>query len=119
MRSCFRRLPALGLGLLLLAGPALALPKGTALLGGDLSAWKLVGKRISQIEGRSVDVQGQGFSQALGAACTGAYDFIWDAQWAADTTAPMKKGDVILLSFWARAPHSLKESGDGRSQAVL
>ncbi len=119
MPPIFRRLPALGLGLLLLAGQAWALPQGAPLLSPDLSAWKLVGKRISQIQGQVADVQGQPFTQALSAACAGAYDFIWDAQWAADTTAPMKKGDVILLSFWARAPHSLKESGDGRSQAVL
>jgi GH35 family endo-1,4-beta-xylanase len=121
MRFYFRRLPALILAMgLLLAGRApAALPKGAPLLGDDLSAWKLVGNRIGQIKAGVAEVKGQDFGQALSVACTGAYDFIWDAQWAADTTGPVRKGDIILLSFWARTPHSLKESGDGRSQAVF
>ena len=81
------------------------LPKGTPVLGDDpLGAFKLGGQAArADAESRTVAVEGQPFDKALRLTTRKLPARIYHIQVAAPTTAPVKRGDVLLATFAVRA----------------
>ena len=91
---------------------AAALPPATALLTQGLQSFKPYGKDMGQIRIDEVAVTGQPFAAALrvdipGRPAGGAQNGL-----VAQLTEPLKKGDVLWLSFKARRLDSKRETGE-------
>lgn len=86
---------------------ALSLPRsGIPVLPGDGSTLLLIGSDSAAARVSTVPVQGQAFKQALRAQTVREPDTLSSAALSARTLAPIKKGDVLLATFWLRCTES-------------
>ncbi len=81
--------------------PGTPLPPGTSLLGG-MAAFKVNGE-AAKVEVSSVPAEGQPFKDALRAEIKLASNSEWTVQLQAPTSAPVKKGDAVLATFYVRS----------------
>jgi endo-1,4-beta-xylanase len=67
----------------------------------------------------TIEVDGMSFDRAMRVTVLKRPDNPWNVLLAVQTAGPIEKGDVCLLSFWARGPQSENESGDALARAFL
>ncbi|TVR68230.1 MAG: hypothetical protein EA408_13755 [Marinilabiliales bacterium] len=60
-----------------------------------------------------IAVEGLPFSRAVRVTTGSGVTNMWDAQLAFEAKQGITKGDVILISFWARTLESVQETGEG------
>lgn len=102
----------------LLAAIAHAQPKGEAFFEGEPKQFQLTGSGASKATAKPIKIAGQPFEKGWRVEVrekVGDYH----AQLAAPLPAGLKKGDVILLTAWARLIDTADESGEGRVGFVL
>lgn len=95
-----------------------ALPAGQTLLGRD-DAWTLVGQVGQAVKVEKVAVSGQPFTQALRISSSATYARSYDVQLKAACPVAVKKGDVVLATFWGRTIESREETGETRTAFVF
>lgn len=66
-----------------------------------------------------VKVEGQPFTEAIRAEVRARSDQPWDVQLGARTVAPVRKGDVLLATFYFRTEWAPQESGEGQTEFVF
>lgn len=97
------------------AAPKAAPAGGVALLGNDpianFSSWGPEGSVVS----KTVDVQGQPFKRAFQVQTAKLPKNYWEAGFGADTVLPVKAGDVVLMTLYARALKGQAETGEARA----
>lgn len=90
------------------------LPPGEPVLPADsLSAFHFNAPEYSKME--VVPVKGQKFAQAVRVASIKRPDHVWNVQISAKSIGDVKKGDVLLATFWLRCV----ESATGEANAVF
>lgn len=101
--------------------PASPPPAGVALLGADITVFKpgiyVADKSTARIE--SVTVQGRAFTQALRLTALAPSSDAWKLGVNFPTIAPVKKGDILWVTFESRRIKSLKESGEAVATATF
>lgn len=92
---------------------------GTALLAEPtLDRLELQGDtRLARVS--TVAVEGQPFDRALRAESVGGADEAWSVQVGARLGEPIQYRDVLLLTFYLRAPKPRGEAGEGQTEVVL
>lgn len=91
---------------------------GTPVLAADgVLAFKLAGA-TNKVDVAVIDVAGQPFDKALQATIKEAGQSAWEVQVTSPTTAPVKKDDSLLASFYARVEKP-QESGGGETEFVF
>ncbi len=91
---------------------------GSALLGPEGAlAFKLAGA-TSKVDVAVIDVTGQPFDKALQATIKEPGTSAWEVQITSPTTAPVKKDDSLLATFYARVEKP-QESGAGETEFVF
>jgi len=83
-----------------------------------LSAYQLEGEK-KKVSLTTVPVDGQPFSQALRASILEGSGSEWNVQLVAGNAAPVDKGDVILATFYLRAPTPPREAPLGQTELVF
>ncbi len=101
------------------AAQTLALPGGASLLPNDLSTVKSYGQGAQTFEALTVPVQGQNFREALRLSTLSTPENYWDYGSTIPLIAPVKKGDVLWVSLWARRLTSVKESGEAQFELAF
>ncbi|HVF85078.1 MAG TPA: hypothetical protein VM821_03790, partial [Abditibacteriaceae bacterium] len=92
---------------------------GVSVLGADtMSVLQLSGATESGTV-TPVAVQGQPFSRALRLQTLKRPANEWSLQIGAPNTQAVKKGDVLLASFWARAIQGQAETGEARTSVIF
>lgn len=99
---------------------AQATPKGDILLPADTSSFTLAGSAKQKAELKVVDVSGQPFKKAWRVTVKERVGGEYNVQFVAPIQPPqLAKGDVVLMSGYARMIDSADESGEGRFSFVL
>lgn len=65
-------------------------------------------------QARVVRVQGRPFGKAMRITTVRRTPDFWNVQYGAPTRAPVERGDVALVTFWARCIESSHEDGEAR-----
>lgn len=86
--------------------------------GGGLAAFRVAGA-AERVATRVVDVTGQAFPQALRVEIKESSTNVWDVQLAAASQSAVKRGDVLLASFWFRTEYIPVESGEAEAELVV
>ncbi len=84
-------------------GPEYAGIKGVSLLGSDPLAQLKPFRNTDQFTATRFEVSGQPFKQAVRVTNTKQPDAMWDMQLRGKGTAPVRKGDKLLLTYWVRS----------------
>ena len=94
---------------------------GVALLPDEAlgTARRSPGNDASVARFETIEVAARPFVRALRATTVQQPRQSWDIQVVMQTTGPVRKNEVCLLSFWARGPASQDESGDAWINAFL
>ncbi len=93
---------------------------GISLLPGDaLSAMRLNIRDKSLGHGEIIEVEGLPFARAMSVSTVETPSNAWGIQFTGRANGAIEKGDVCLLSFWIRGPHSEDESGDAVARASV
>src|SRR5690349_15751004 len=101
--------------LALLAAPAgAALPPAMPVIERDPARLA-----VSGADHQLVPVTGQPFAQAIRVAVKQRQANVWNAQLRAPITAPVKRGDVLLMTFWMRAVSTGAEAGEVAANAIF
>lgn len=95
-----------------------ALPPGVALLG-DVKSFRAGGASSDVLTMTPVDVPGRSFGRALRVTTSRRPANAWAAQLTTKTTGAMKRGDAVLIRFWARAHQGQAETGEARSTVIV
>ena len=90
------------------AQPRKPLPPGVAVVGDPLAALAESGKAVRDLELSVVAAEGQPFAKALRLETKKRPARSYDIQVRAANTMPVKKGDILLATFWARAVRPAK-----------
>lgn len=94
-----------------------ALPAAPSVIdSAGIDAFKLNGAGASA---KTVPVEGQAFSSAIHIHTTTKPAKPYAIQFAARTTGPIKKGDVLLATFWARGIEHSPDADESRTEFVL
>ena len=94
-----------------------ALPDAPSVIDpAGLDAFKLNGAGASA---KTVPVEGRAFSSAIQIRTTTKPEKPYSIQLTAKTTGPIKKGDVVLATFWARGIEHSAEADEARTEFVL
>ena len=91
------------------------LPRGKSAISNDLKTFKLRGKHQDWGKISFVNVNGMPFKKALRIETFKSPKKEWDVQLSARNKILLKRGDIILVSFYARTIKSENESGTGQS----
>jgi endo-1,4-beta-xylanase len=90
------------------------LPEAAYPLGEDATAQLAAfGDERGLLRTRPVEVEGMPFKQALEIEVTGTAKYVHQASLAAPTAEPVRKGDILFLSFYTKCIRSEDESGQG------
>jgi len=82
---------------------AAPLPRGIAVVADPIAALAESGKGVGGLELSLVAVEGQPFAMALRLKTLRRPRRVYDIQIRARNTAAVRKGDVLLATFWVRA----------------
>ena len=96
-----------------------ALPAATELLPTDLATFKSYGQAPEKSAVERVPVEGQTFSEALQLTTLAPPPNYWDYGSTIPLLAPVKAGDVLWVSLWARRVTTLKESGEAQIELAF
>lgn len=99
--------------------PDKVLPDNVPLIEPDPALFRMQGSAAGDAEVRTIDVQGQPFSKALRVEVKQRPKAEYEMQLAAPVAGPLRKGDVVLLTAWARTIESRDETAEGRLGLVL
>lgn len=91
-------------------------PGATDMIADAVSNFSRVG---SQGTVRLVDADHPQFNKAIEVNVTSQPDNYWNFQVQFKTVEALEKGDVCLVSLWARCTHSKSESGEGLFTAII
>ncbi len=91
-------------------------PGGTDMIADAISNYSRVG---SQGTVSVVNVDNENFNKAIKVNVTSLPDNYWDFQVQFKTVTALEKGDVCLLSLWARCTYSTSESGEGLFTPII
>lgn len=83
-------------------GPEYGGVKGVSLLGDDPFTFLQPFRNLDKFELTRFTVEDQPFTQGLRIAVREAVPAVWDMQLRAKCPLPLKKGDVLLLTYWMR-----------------
>ena len=94
-----------------------ALPDAPSVIDpAGLDAFKLNGAGASA---KTVPVEGWSFSSAIQIRTTTKPEKPYSIQLTTKTTGPIKKGDVLLATFWARGVEHSASADEARTEFVL
>ena len=96
-----------------------ALPAATELLPTDLATVKSYGQGPEKSAAEIVPVQDQTFNEALQMTTLAPPPNFWDYGSTIPLIAPVKAGDVLWVSLWARRVTTLKESGEAQIEVAF
>lgn len=91
-------------------------PGGTDMIADAIANYTRVG---SQGTVSLVNVENQPFNKAIKVNITSLPDNYWNFQVQFKTVTALEKGDVCLLSLWARCTYSTSESGEGLFTPII
>jgi len=93
---------------------------GVSMLGDDpFMPLKVGGKAAGQVEVESVATTGQPFTRALRLRTTRRPNLPYDVQLAGSALSGVKKGDVLLATFYVRTLQGQAETGEARTEFVF
>jgi len=92
---------------------------GTALIGAKGTRELVVTGDEKKVKLSWVPVESQPFKEALRAEILSPSANNWDVQVHTLTTAPVKRGDVLLATFYFRTEWAPEESGEGQTEVVF
>ena len=95
------------------------LPPNELLIPSPLDAFRMAGNEASKTSVDVVPVEGQSFDRAWRVVVKEKLKGDYSAQLLAKFDVAPKKGDVVLMTLWARMIDTADESGDGRLSLVL
>jgi hypothetical protein len=93
-------------------GPAYAGVKGVSLLGADSLAELHPYRNTDLFSATRIHVSDQPFSRAIRVTNTKQPGAMWDMQLRGQGTAPVRKGDKLLLTYWVRSVAIDSEFGE-------
>lgn len=89
------------------------------LLPTDLTTFKAYGQGAQTSQAQTVPVAGQKFAGAMRFTTLTPPTNFWDYGATIPTLAPVKAGDVLWVSLWARRVSTLKESGEAQCEVAF
>ena len=92
---------------------------GVPLLSSDLAALRLGGRAAADAEVRPVPAAHAAFSNALRVATLRKPPYPWNITLAAPTLGPLRKGDAVLATVWARRIESRQETGEAQLEVIV
>ena len=95
------------------------LPGSASLLPSGLSGFTSYGQGPQTSAAEVVPVSGRSFREALRLTTISSPENYWDYGSTAPLIAPVKKGDVLWVSFWARRLTTFKESGEAQFEMAF
>ncbi|HEV7300348.1 MAG TPA: endo-1,4-beta-xylanase [Tepidisphaeraceae bacterium] len=94
-------------------------PAGGASVAPALGQFQLGGSAANNARLVTETVSDQRFATAVRLTTTAKPANAWDIQLSGKTTAPIARGDALLVRFWGRAVQGQAETGEARSAIVV